>query len=528
MLINVKADSRASRKKNEDSMPQSLVREDKKLLTEVVEPSPESLIESMGCFGYELKTALADIIDNSITATAKNIWIHHHWDGPRSWISIRDDGCGMTEDELRSAMRPAGKNPTDTRDPDDLGRFGLGLKTASFSQCRILTVRSKPQKGSVATRCWDRDVVASSKSWSLIIGNYAHTEAALHDFDIQKHGTVVVWEKLKAIVDDRDVDDEQAKNDFLTAMAACEAHVAMVFHSFMQGRRKTGFFMNGNPIEPWDPFLVSKGARRCEVENPEVKGHPIRVEPYILPHHSRITLDEHRIAAGPNGWNAHQGFYLYRNNRLIVPGDWLDLGLKAEEHCKLARIRVDIPNSLDEEWKIDVRKSQAEVPLAIRRRLKNIATETRRKATEVYRYRGKSIRRESKHRDTGVVWKIRANRGKFSYRINREYPILDNLLKALDAHQKKNLKTLLRVIEGTIPVDDIAVRIHQEQDAYEDPFESSTEGERYESLTWTYHVFQREGHTHAMAIKLLKQIEPYNHYPELVDKLDEEMKRMRT
>ncbi len=497
------------------------------LSTESVSPSPESLIESFGCFGYELKTALADIIDNSITANAKNIWIRHHWDGHCSWISIRDDGSGMTEDQLREAMRPAGKNPVDFRDVDDLGRFGLGLKTASFSQCRILTVRSKTRKTACATRCWNRDVVASSKSWSLIIGNYAHSETALGDFDELESGTIVVWENMTAIVDDRDVDDEHAKNDFLNAMNVCEAHIAMVFHSFMQGQKKIHFYMNGNSIVPWDPFLVSSGARQGAVEHLELKGHEIRVEPFVLPHHSKITPDEHRIAAGPNGWNAHQGFYLYRNNRLIVPGDWLDLGHKAEEHCKLARIRVDIPNSLDEIWKIDVRKSQAEVPLALRRRMKNIATETRRKATEVYRYRGKSVRRESKVKDAGIVWKIRSNRGKFSYRINRDYPVLGNLLESLDADQKKNLKTLLRVIEGTIPVDDIAVRIHQQQDAYEDPFESSSERERYESLALTYHVFRNEGHTHVMAIKLLKQIEPYSQYPELADKLDDEIKRSR-
>jgi len=483
-------------------------------------PPPESLIESLGCFGYELKTAMADLIDNSITAKAKNIWVRHCWDGPDSWISIRDDGSGMSEPELSMAMRPAGKNPTDNRNDNDLGRFGLGLKTASFSQCRILTVRSCKKKKGASTRCWDRDLVVERKAWHLLKQSYSHTEKALKDFDDQSSGTIVVWEKMKAIVDDRDVDDAQAKNDFLFAMSSCERHIAMVFHSFMQGRKKVSFFMNENSIAPWDPFLVSKGTRYGEVQHPDLKGYKIRIEPFVLPHHTKISAEEHRIAAGPNGWNAHQGFYLYRNNRLIVPGSWLDLGFVAEEHCKLARIRVDIPNALDEEWKIDVRKSQAEVPLAIRKRMKNIATDTRKLATEVYRYRGKSIRRESSHRDAGIVWKVKTNRGKYSYRINRDYPILANLLKSLDAEQKKDFKALLRVVEETIPVSHIAVQNHEHPDAHDDPFESSSEKERYNALECTYRAIRMNGETHAMAVRILHQIEPFSLYPELIDKLD--------
>ncbi len=488
-------------------------------------PLAESLVESFGCFGYELKTALADIIDNSITANAGNIWISHHWDGPCSWISIRDDGIGMTEEELKSAMRPAGKNPTDDRGADDLGRFGLGLKTASFSQCRILTVRSKTKKNAEATRCWNRDVVADRKAWSLIVGNYAHTEESLAEFNALKHGTIVVWENMTSIVDDRDVEDEHAKDDFLLAMSICERHVAMVFHSFMLGRKKINFFMNNNRVEPWDPFLQSKGATLGEVQNLELNGGIIRVEPFILPHHSKISPEEHRLASGPNGWNAHQGFYLYRNNRLIVPGDWLDVGHKAEEHCKLARIRVDIPNSLDVEWKIDVRKSQAEVPLAIRKRMKNIAAETRKHATEVYRYRGKTVRRKSKQKDTGIVWKIKISRGKYTYRINRDYPVLGSLLSSLDSDQKKDLKALLRIVEETIPVAHIASLSPEKKDEHEGPFESAGEKERYDTLIRTYNAIRREGQTHSMAVKLLAQIEPFSLYPELVEKLDAEMKQ---
>jgi hypothetical protein len=252
-----------------------------------------------------------------------------------------------------------------------------------------------------------------------------------------------------------------------------------------------------------------------------MKGQTIRVEPFVLPHHSKITPDEHRLASGPNGWNAHQGIYLYRNNRLIVPGSWLDLGFVAEEHCKLARIRVDIPNSLDLDWKIDVRKSQAEIPLAIKRRMKTLAAATRKKATEVYRTRGKSVRRESLHTDKGIVWKVHSNRGKYSYKINRDYPILSALLESMDSQQKKIFNTMLRLIEETIPVAHISVQATQFPDSHTGPLEAASEKERYEALECAYQAIRDAGQTHKMAMKILPQIEPFSLYPELIEKLGE-------
>ncbi len=494
------------------------------LPTEDASPPAESLIESLGCFGYELKTAMADVIDNSITAGASNVWIRHLWDGVNSWISIRDDGKGMSEKELGSAMRPGGRSPNEDRDKADLGRFGLGLKSASFSQCRLLTVRSKKKRTTFATRCWDRDLVVENKSWDLIVGNYESTEVPLADLSDHSHGTIVVWEKMNRIIDDRPVDDEHAKIDFLTAMQACEEHIAMVFHMFMlRPKSRVNFFINGNQIKPWDPFLAGKGSTLGEVQELPLDGHVVRVEPFVLPHHSRISPELHKDAAGPKGWNAHQGFYLYRNHRLIVPGTWLDLGLQAEEHCKLARIRVDVPNALDHLWKVDVRKSQAEVPLAIRKRLRNIARDVRSQASDVYRYRGRSIQRRSDKSDKGVVWKIRTNRGKYSYRINRDYPVLTDLLASLDNASKRKFKVLLRIIEETIPATFISVQSSEHPDSQEDAFESSSEKERYAALRCAFDAIVGEGNTTQLALRLLERIEPFSLYPELIQKLAEDV-----
>ena len=134
---------------------------------EITAPDAASMFESLRAFGYELPTALADLIDNSVFAGARNVWIDFEWNGAESTVSITDDGHGMAEKELVNAMRPGSRNPREVRDPKDLGRFGLGLKTASLSQGRRLTVRSKQVESTGFTRCWDLDHVAKTGDWYL-------------------------------------------------------------------------------------------------------------------------------------------------------------------------------------------------------------------------------------------------------------------------------------------------------------------------------------------------------------------------
>ena len=135
--------------------------------TEAV-PEAASMIETFRAIGYNLETAVADIIDNSISAGAKNVYINRIWDGSNTVITIKDDGRGMSSDEIVEAMRPGSQNPLETRSTNDLGRFGLGMKTASFSQCRKLTVISKKTGYHSAYWTWDLDYVALTHKWELI------------------------------------------------------------------------------------------------------------------------------------------------------------------------------------------------------------------------------------------------------------------------------------------------------------------------------------------------------------------------
>lgn len=194
-------------------------------------PNAAIMIEALRGLGYNTATALADIIDNSISAGARKVELVFHWQGMDSYIVVRDNGCGMSAAELDIAMRLGVKNPLTQRSGHDLGRFGLGLKTASFSQCRRLTVSSK-KEGITNVLRWDLDILAASTDdgWYLLEGADAGSQAALANAEPEIHGTVVLWEVL-----DRIVTPGYGEKDFLNLIDGVEQHLGMVFHRFLEG-----------------------------------------------------------------------------------------------------------------------------------------------------------------------------------------------------------------------------------------------------------------------------------------------------
>ncbi len=304
------------------------------------------MLESLRAFGYTIQTAIADLIDNSISAETKNVWLQFDWDGSESCISIRDDGKGMTEEELVNAMRLGSRDPLQQRDAKDLGRFGLGLKTASFSQCRRLTVRTKAVAQNSAIRRWDLDYVGQTGEWRLLRSGASGSEKRLTALEQMESGTVVLWESIDRVVGGTKTDDSKDHSRFLEMIEDVEKHLAMVFHRFLERKNKLQIWINQRLIEPWNPFLTNEKATQwLPEENLYFQEDRVVVQPYVLPHHSKVDSQTYEKATGPNGWNAQQGFYIYRNERMLVTGDWLGLGLQRDEHCKLARIQVDLPNS---------------------------------------------------------------------------------------------------------------------------------------------------------------------------------------
>ncbi len=341
------------------------------------------------------------------------------------------------------------------------------------------------------------------------------------EIENQECGTIILWEHLDRLVGNASVDDQKARRRFLELISIVENHVGMVFHRFIDDPREITVYINGHKVRSWDPFLSSESTtQQLPEERLHLYGDIIKVRPYVLPHRSRILSSTHERAAGPKGWNAQQGFYVYRNQRLLLAGDWLGLGFQKEEHYKLARIAIDLPNSMDHEWDIDVRKSRARPPGILQDDLRRIARITRNRAAEVYRHRGKVLARKMSENDI-FVWNREMKHGRVTFRVNREQPLVADLLQSSQEYRVK-VEALLRLIEETIPVPLITIENSAHPDTQSPPFEGSPSSEVIEIIKQIYISLRRRGNSHTQAIERLLTLEPFQHFKELAMSLGED------
>lgn len=421
-------------------------------------PSPYSLMLSLRDIGYSLDTAIADLIDNSITAGARNIWIRYSWNAGKPWLGLIDDGAGMSSDELCAAMRFGSTNPLDLRDATDLGRFGLGLKTASLSQCRHLIVLSK-KNGTLSGCEWDMSKLASEGNGKWLLGVLSeqdvHANSALEaayeeTLSAIDTGTMVFWSQLDRI-DEKDTPKKQ--EDALNALVcAAKSHLELVFHRYLSpgsSGTKTRMFLNGSALNAFDPFNARHvSTQEMPVQKVIVDGQEIQVQPYVLPHHSKLPREEYQRFGGEEGYLHNQGFYVYRNRRLIIKGTWFNLK-KKEELNKLIRIRVDIPNTLDHLWKIDVKKSRAVPPERIRRELRQIIDRIEDRGKKVYRQRGTRLAESVRM----PAWNRIAKDGGITYEVNRTHPMLVQLSEELCEDHRELLQSYIATLENSFPAE---------------------------------------------------------------------------
>lgn len=480
---------------------------------EIVEPYP-SLIESMRAVGYSLPAAVADIVDNSIAAGASTVWIQFQWQGEQSYFTLLDDGCGMSKDELVEALRPGTGNPLADRKEGDLGRFGLGLKTASFSQCRRLSVISRKKDCLSDYRTWDLDYVEESAAWQIL--RYLANPALEGLLDGKTSGTVVIWEKPDRIIYDQDLRLISEKK-FLEFIRETEEHLAMVFHRFIETDRLS-IRINGRTVEPWDPFLREiPGTQTFPAET--LAGGEVKVIGYVLPFELKLSSELRKRAEGTNGWTAQQGFYIYRMDRMLVSGDWLHLFRKTE-FARLARIMMDMEPSLDSAWQLDIRKSMAIPPRGFHDQLKIYAQGVRSAAIEVYRHRGKQKQRKSTGAGFEFAWIIEQQNGREIPRINRDHTLVRDVLDSLGPDKKK-LRRLLSLLEMTLPTSVIAMSEVQQVDEPAAPVPEPEEDEVLDLMKAAYKKLRAEGLTRKKALEALYFIDPFPEYPHLVEHLEE-------
>ena len=416
--------------------------------TKRVAPRASVLIESLRDIGYSLQTAVADVIDNSVTAGARRIELLAETDPDAPAIGILDDGVGMSQDELFEAMRFGTRSPLEGRDATDLGRFGLGLKTASFSQCRRLTVLTC-RKSVASSAAWDLDTVSETDEW-LVETPRDHGEIPWVD-RLDGDGTLVIWQKLDRLVDSRSKDSRQ---NLVRQIDNTASHVEFVFHRFLSGEaglKRIEVYLNGRRLRPFDPFCSRHAATQFGQEEVfMLDGKKIHIQHVTLPHHAKVSRSKWKRNAGAGGYLKNQGFYLYRNRRLIVHGTWFGMA-RQTELTKLSRVRIDIPNSLDAAWKIDVKKASAQPPPPVRQRLRHIMVAMGAASRRAYTKRGTRLVEENPL----PVWTRTQNKNRISYGLASEHPSFLDFAKDLDSESTHKFRRLIDLIVSTLPIDSL-------------------------------------------------------------------------
>jgi hypothetical protein len=479
------------------------------------------MLEALRGLGYSTSAALADIIDNSIAAGATEVSVSFEWRGNDSSISVLDNGKGMLDGELETAMRLGAISPLVIRAPTDLGRFGMGLKTASFSQCRRLTVASI-RAGSRCCLRWDLALLAAEEDadWLLFEGPSPGSELLLEPLNDQTCGTMVLWEDL-----DRIVTRGYVADDFIELASVVEEHLAMVFHRLIAGPApRLRLRLNGQLIKAWDPFMtghVSKPWTSPLATRMESYGK-VEVQCHVLPHRDRMSEAEFSEGAGPQGWTAQQGFYIYRNERLLVAGGWLGLGQprswNREEAYRLARIRLDFPNTADAEWKIDIRKSTARPPVTLRPWLTQLAEMTRSRAREVFAYRGAPGLAQARA-PVVQAWRVERLKNDLRYRIDTAHPAVACVLER-SAELRSEVLAMLSIIEETVPVQRIWLDTVENKDTPRTGFEGQPTDVAASVLQTVFEdMIGRRGMTPAAARMALLATEPFDRFPALVGQL---------
>lgn len=477
------------------------------------------MLESLRGLGYTTATAIADLIDNSVSAEADHVDVVFEWNGPDSWVRVADNGRGMSDAELEAAMRLGARDPRTQRRAGDLGRFGMGLKTASFSQARILTVASRQAGHERCCLRWDLDLLGGAEgSWLLHEGARTGSRDRVEAGLTGDTGTVVVWENL-----DRVVTDGFTAQDLIELIEQVDGHLAMTFHRLIDDGLKIR--INGRQVRSWDPFMTGHPGKAMEsVEYRLQNAAGVVAQCHVLPHKDLLKPAEYVSAGGPVGWPAQEGFYIYRNRRLLLAGGWLGLGERGrrwtrDEAHRLARIRLDIPNSVDAEWKINILKSTASVPVRLRRQLTRLASETRDVAKKVFAHRGRLVTGRGEG-SGGIpdVWAVHHAAGGNSYRISKQHDLVASILDRAGP-LRSDILSLLSLIAETVPVQRIWLDTAQQTNVSRGDFAAAPD-EIETTLTSLFEALvEFRGLSPDEARLRLCRTPPFDQYPDIVKRI---------
>lgn len=425
-----------------------------------INPRADMLMGSMRSMGYSFESAVADVIDNSITAKCTTVKIMIPSNPlDELAVGILDDGIGMSREVLINAMRYGSIASEDKREEDDLGRFGLGLKSASLSQCKVLTVISY-YEGNVAAYCWDYNYILQKKDWIAkeLLNEEILRLPYINELNTQGKGTLILWQDFDILHKSSEGLIFDALNDMKVRL---DDALGLIFHRFLSSNKnKVSFYINNHKVRPQDPFLEShpktttKKERSIAIQDTTGTERHIVIKPFVLPYATDLTDKDRKLIGGIENLRLRQGFYIYRNDRLIIWGTWFGMKPRAEL-TKNARIRVDIPNSLDDIWSIDVKKQSASIPKRIQQQLKNTVMLALDVSVAKQTHRG---RKEKIDDDLDYIWERYQNRNNsFYYQINRDSKLFQFVREQMTDGDFYLLQMLLNEVEKNLPIQQMYI-----------------------------------------------------------------------
>lgn len=413
-----------------------------------------NILDVLGHSGYSLQAAIADIIDNSITAGAKNIWVDMFYNGDASRIIIRDDGKGMNLEKLKQASTIAFRDMNDDRESNDLGRFSTGINSASKSMCDHLMIQSKVVGKRSNTVSLDYEKM-KYEGWKCYV--------IKEDEDYIKNdaGTAIIWNRLNQNA------MGETKVDFYKKIATVETHISHVFADYINDGLKI-YIAGNNLVKAWDPFYSNNMKTSLILDRREqYKKSYVDIKVYILPPYNNLGTQEQAYMRG-YGLSEQQGFYIYRNKRLIKEGGWLGLGeLSISNKYDYARIRIDIDNSLDKYFNPNFLKNDINIPNDLKDLFYNIAVTARKESNKSFNYmKAPNLIKGVKKSNLIPVWNCKNTKDGILININEDHPIIKSLLEPLGDNDKKRL---FKLLAKNIPIGEISRSgVSKKQNIYSD------------------------------------------------------------
>lgn len=439
--------------------------------TEEANPNPELLIKSIAEQGYSMETALADLIDNSISANATKIEILSKIETEPFVLFITDDGDGIDADSLKRCMQFPSQSVDIERDSSDLGRFGLGLKTASFSQTRCFTILSR-KKGEKEYNAltWDVNYLKQIGEWRIIVNSkneidrlldsYKTTSSAyLNSFDEFSPNTIIIWQGLYKFEDYGDVTQIQTILKTEITEQTTE-YLSLVFHRFMERNiNPLQIRINNVRVKPFNPFPEERTDIRTLEPSHGETGF-LKIQGFVLPN---VSIKESK--EGLNIWTLKnkslmdmEGIYIYRSDRLISFGGWNKI-IKKEPKLQLARLKVDIDNNSDLLFHLNVAKSQIIIPYKLKNAFYRCIINLRDEAKKEFHNYGIKTFVNNQREDRLLLYnKMATNQGVLLV-LNEDFPLLKSLKESLNKEQSADLNLILKLSVSLINTNRIGDKI---------------------------------------------------------------------